>query len=113
MLLVVDAIDEAWDHKIPTDVKVLEEVVEEVDVLRLCHSLGMSLSQIIPASMHEFLSWACSIPGIMTPTSRVSCAKVYLRGTIPRTHYLQTIYSLLTSLSSISTAGNSKLNTLL
>ncbi|KAI9895595.1 hypothetical protein PsorP6_018729 [Peronosclerospora sorghi] len=30
-------------HEIPTDVKVLETVVDEVDVLRLCHSLGMSL----------------------------------------------------------------------
>ncbi|KAI9916725.1 hypothetical protein PsorP6_017927 [Peronosclerospora sorghi] len=41
-------------HEIQTDVKVLKAVVDEVDVLRLCHSFGMTLSQSSTASMHEF-----------------------------------------------------------
>ncbi|KAI9917915.1 hypothetical protein PsorP6_013361 [Peronosclerospora sorghi] len=62
------------NHEIPTVVKILEAVVDEVD--------ECPLSQGSPASMSEFLSWACSIPRTMTPTSRVSCAKVYLRGIV-------------------------------
>jgi hypothetical protein len=42
-------------HEIQTDVKVLKAVVDEVDVLRLCRSLGMALSdEGNAASKHEF-----------------------------------------------------------
>ncbi|KAE9326586.1 hypothetical protein PF008_g16613 [Phytophthora fragariae] len=40
-------------HEIQTDVKVLKAVVNEVDVLRLCHSLGMTVSSE-SNSKHEF-----------------------------------------------------------
>ncbi|CAI5731912.1 unnamed protein product [Peronospora destructor] len=42
-------------QEIQTDVKVLKPVLDEVNVLRLCHSLGMTLStEGDPASMHKF-----------------------------------------------------------
>ncbi|EGZ07715.1 hypothetical protein PHYSODRAFT_529138, partial [Phytophthora sojae] len=40
-------------HEIQTDVKVLKAVVDEVDVLRLCRSLGMSVSSE-SNSTHDF-----------------------------------------------------------
>ncbi|RQM18707.1 hypothetical protein DD237_000920 [Peronospora effusa] len=42
-------------QEIQTDVKVLKPVIDEVNVLRLCHSLGMTLSsEGDPDSMHKF-----------------------------------------------------------